>query len=254
MLLSYEFGDASRPKGHALLYFRGWTDSSEVYATYVIVPPISVDISKYIPPMFAAQFQQVPSRGITVFPYPPIPEKVEGVGWLERLAKARDDDLISCGTVDASSPERLLTSTAEAAHQYYEGYSSYLEGYSPEPAVEAEREPERIGSSDVSDLLYGLMGERERLAELAKLSGKLRYAVASSDRTLVEETLEELDRLGRFLPEKYRVKETLAAAQFPGPQGDALTQLYLDRAFKLADEDYEIVMELDNRIKAMQQG
>ncbi len=245
MMLSFDRGDSRRPKGHALLYFRAWADPSALFATYLIVPPIAVEISKYIPPMFAAQFQQMGgASGVTVFPYPPIPERVEGYELLERLAAAREDDLISGGSVDASSPHNLLQATAEAAQQYFGDYSSYVESLTaahPEPLPEAS-------SLEVSEVLYGLMGERDRLAELAKLSGQLRYAVAGKDDRLAAEAVGELQRLGKFLAEKYRLEEVIQSARRPGPEGDRLTQLYLGRAYRLADEDYEAVRQLEAEI------
>ncbi len=251
MLLNFERGDDRRPKGHALLYFRGWSDPSAIFATYLIVPPIAVEISKYIPPMFAGQFQQMGAGGITVFPYPPIPERVESQALLQQLAQARDDDLIFGGSVDASAPERLLHAAAEAAQQYFESYSSHIGALPAEPELQPEAMPEETGSVDVNELLYGLMSERDRLAELAKLTGQLRYAVGGNDARLTQDSLAEIQRLSKYLPEKFKVDEVLQSAQRPGPEGDQLTQLYLERAFKLADEDYERVRDLDTEIQKL---
>ncbi|HEX2988722.1 MAG TPA: hypothetical protein VHS06_11200 [Chloroflexota bacterium] len=250
MLLTFERGDSQRPKGHALLYFRSWTDRSTVFATYLIVPPIAVELTKYIPPMFAGQFQQMGlgAGGISVFPYPPIPERVESHALLQRLAGARDDDLVDGGSVDASSPERLLQAASEAAAQYFQQFSSYMESVPTETAPEALPE-EGSSSVDVNEILYGLMSERDRLAELAKLSGQLRYAVSSNDPSLLEETVAEVHRLAKFLPEKYRVEQVVKAAQRTGGQGDRLTQLYLDRAYKLIDEDYQAVKRIEDEIR-----
>lgn len=248
MLLTFDRGDARRPKGHALLYFRGWSDPTAIFATYLIVPPISVEISKYIPPMFAAQFQHMGAGGISVFPYPPIPEKVESVGLLERLARIRDDDLVSGGSVDSSSPERLLHAAAEAGQQYFESYSSHaaLPPSEPEPAA-----LEEAGTMDVSEVLYGLMSERDRLTELTKLSGQLRYATGGKDANLARDAVTEMERLAKHLPEKYRVQEIVEVASRPGSEGDRLTQLYLDRAYKLANEDYEGLQELEAEIRRL---
>lgn len=251
MLLTFERGDAQRPKGHALLYFRSWTDPSALFATYLIVPPISVEISKYIPPMFANQFQQLGAGGISVFPYPPIPEKVRGEGFLHRMAQARDDDLVFGGSIDASSPERLLHAAAEAGQQYFERFSSYLASLPPETEAEPEALEAETGSVDVNDVLYGLMNERDRLAELAKLSGQLRYAVGGNDTNLARDTVAEIHRLAKYLPDKYRVGEVAEAAQRSGPEGDKLTQLYLDRAYRLADEDYEGVKQIEVQIQKL---
>ncbi len=254
MLLTYERGSAQRSKGHALLYFRGWSDPSSVFATYLIVPPIAVEISKYIPPMFAGQFQQMGAGGISVFPYPPIPEQVESQESLQRLAQARDDDLIFGGSVDTSTPERLLHAAAEAAQQYFESYSAHISSVPAEAELEPAPTREETGTVDVNELLYGLMGERDRLAELAKLAGQLRYAVSGSDRRLTDDSVAGIQRLARYLPEKFKAAEIIQAAQRPGPEGDQLTQLYLERAFKLADEDYESVRELEAEIQKLKGG
>jgi hypothetical protein len=248
MLLSFDRGDASRPRGHALLYFKSWSDASALFATYLIVPPIAVEISKYIPPMFAAQFQGLgASGGIAVFPYPPIPERVESQELLTRLAQARDDDLVSGGSVDTTSPERLLQASAEAAQQYFESFSSYMASIPSGPQPEAL--PESSVSVDVNELMFGLMSERERLAELTKLSGQLRYAVGGGDEHLAKATESDIKKLGSYLPEKYRAGDIATAARRPGPDGDRLTQLYIERAYKLADEDYESVSKLEAEIR-----
>jgi len=252
MLLTFERGDATRPKGHALLYFRAWSDPSAIFATYLIVPPIAVEISKYIPPMFAGQFQQAMAGGISIFPYPPIPERVESQAYLQRLAQARDDDLLFGGSVDATSPERLLQAAAEASQQYFEGYSSHMGSLQAEAEPSPEGIEEGAGAVDVNELLFGLMSERDRLAELAKLAGQLRYAVEGRDPHLTRDSVREIERLSRFLPEKYKIAEILEAAQRPGSDGDRLTQLYLERAFKLADEEYERVRELEEEIHKLQ--
>jgi len=233
------------------LYFQSWSDPSAFFATYLIVPPIAVEISKYIPPMFAAQFQSIGARaGITVFPYPPIPERVESKALLDHLARARDDDLVFGGTVDTSSPERLLQAASEAGQQYFDGFNAYMD--SVPMGVEPESAPrEDSGTVSVNEVLYALMSERDRLAELTKLAGQLRYAIEGGDRVLAEDTVAEMKRLAKHLPEKYRAEQAMQAAKRPGPEGDRLAQLYLERAYKLADEDYQAVKELDTQIEQL---
>jgi hypothetical protein len=250
MMLSYERGDATRPKGHALLYFKSWSDPSAVFATYIIVPPIAVEISKYIPPMFANQFQQLGGGGISVFPYPPIPEKVESQDHLARLAQARDDDLLSGGTADTSSPERLLQAASEAAQQYFESYTSRIQSIATASGPE-QLQQESESAVDLNEMMYGLMGDRDRLAELSKLSGQLRYAIGGGDTQLADDTVTEMKRLAKHLPEKYRANEVVESARRPTPEGDQLTQLYMDRAYRLVDEDYEAVRELEARIEKL---
>lgn len=253
MLLNFDRGDSRHPRGHALLYFRSWADPSAVFATYLIVPPIAVEISKYIPPMFASQFQGLGAAGgIAVFPYPPIPERVDGEDLLTRLAKARDDDLISGGSVDTNSPERLLQAAAEAGQQYFESFTKYMDSIPVE--AEVDLLPESSTPVDMSELMYGLMSERERLTELAKLSGQLLYALGGRDEQLAASTEADIKKLGSYLPEKYRVADIAGAAKRPGHDGERLTQLYIERAYRLADEDYEAVSKLETEIRQLEKN
>src|SRR5262249_22491796 len=78
--MGFEPGDRPRPRGHALLYFRDPQEAVRVWATYLVVPPIAMDIGKYVPPLLAAQLPQglgalggMPS----VYPLPPFPEAVQ---------------------------------------------------------------------------------------------------------------------------------------------------------------------------------
>ena len=104
MDLYFERGSRETPKGHALVYFRQRYNQDEIMATYIITLPIKVDVSKYIPPMFAAQIQGMNSQELSGFAFPPFPEKVDSLAEIQRLADARDDDLIDGGTGDANNP------------------------------------------------------------------------------------------------------------------------------------------------------
>ena len=55
MEIQFDRGDRDKPRGHALLYFRNKSDPDEVWVTYVVIMPISVDISKYVPPFLMNQ-------------------------------------------------------------------------------------------------------------------------------------------------------------------------------------------------------
>ena len=59
------------------------------------------------------------------------------------------------------------------------------------------------------------MSEKQRLGELAKLVGKLRYAVDGGDGRQVQETVQEMEALDRYVPEKYRLGDIIAAASCP---------------------------------------
>ena len=82
----------------------------------------------------------------------------------------------------------------------------------------APSEPE-VTKSDEESLRWMFLDERGRVGELAKLTGQLRYAVDGGDERLTREAVDQVKRLGRYLPEKYRVDEFLAGATRPGDIG-----------------------------------
>ncbi len=69
MDLNFERGDADSPRGHAVVYYRDPADPGKVAATYVIVLPVSVDFSKYMPPFLAGQVPNLGDKAITAFAF-----------------------------------------------------------------------------------------------------------------------------------------------------------------------------------------
>lgn len=246
MQLIFERGDQSRPKGHALVYFRD-SEGSGLLATYIVVPPIAIDFAKYLPPMFAGQGMAANlQQASSIVPLPPVPEKVPSLDTLRVLADQRDDDLISAGDAPASQVEQLLTYTTEAAQLYFHMYEDYARGF-PEVAP-AENAPEIEGPT-AEELTYALMGERDRLGELSKLTGALRYALGGNDSQLAGETSGRMRLLAKHMPAKYWADRLIEAASTAGESGGRLSQLYLERGYKLLDEDYAAVAQLDEQIK-----
>lgn len=243
--LQFERGTNERPRGHALLYLRDAANPEVVLATYLVVFPVTVDIAKYIPPMLAGQMPPVDRGAVSAMPWPPVPEVVESHRLLERLADSRDDDLLYGGTVDSSRLDNLLRRTAEAAEEYSRLYAA-------RQAAAEEPEPEESASDlDVDEVLYSLMGERDRLTELVKLTGKLRDAVEAGDRGRVEEAVADVRRLARHFQGKYRLEDFLAVAQLPGEKGRRLTELYVDRCYRVLNEDYDGLRDVDEQIAAL---
>jgi hypothetical protein len=248
MLLAFERGDPKRPRGHAVVYFRAASEPDTVLASYVVVPPISMDFSKFIPPMFAAQLPGIMPSGPQVFPLPPIPEKVESMAWIEALAASREDDLVNCGTVDPMDIQRLLTLMSEVANEYGKLY----EGRPPVEASGPSATPDDgPGSVDVDELLMSVMSDSEKVNRLAKMTGTVRYAVEGKDETLLAETVQEMERVGRHLAFRYRVQELIVAASDPKPESGRLAELLLQRCYKLAAEDYDAMKALDAEIDTL---
>ena len=243
MALEFERGDPDNPKGHALVFFRSHTDESKVYATYLIVPPINIELAKYMPPMFASKVSMTEIDNISSIPLPPVPEEVESVGYLKALADARNDDLIDGGIIDTSEVETMLYNTSELAQ-------NYLKLYNKQPAVS-----DRIGNAKsgegVGEVLYSLMSDKDKLSELAKLTGSLRYSIEGNDNTRAVEISAEMDTLSRYLDEKYKVKELIGAARTAGLTASKLSQLYTERCYKLCDEDYRGVAEVESEINKL---
>lgn len=246
MDFTFERGSSDKPRGHALLYFRGADNEATILATYLIVPPVPLNLARYMPPMFAANIPASEAQAISAVPLPPVPEEVESYAYLQQLAEARDDDLLYGGTLDVSDMQRALLTTSEAAQRYLLLYQDFARRL-----PEVEPEPEQPLALDVNDVLYGLMSENQRLGELAKLTGKLRYAIEGQDGPLIGETVAEMRAIARHLPEKYKVEELIEGAQLPGERGQRLSQLYIDRCYRLFEEDYDSLQAIDAEINKL---
>jgi hypothetical protein len=236
------------------VFFRDGDATDEIWATYLVVAPIKMDLGKYIPAAFASQLAgQLAASTPSAYPLPPVPEKFEaGLAALERLAELRSDDLIDGGTLRMSDPLYALQPVADIGAQYAERCVSYvasapLEGQSSGTAVGA-------GASgvDVDDLLLQVMPDRDKIGRLARLAGTLRYAVEGGDLRLVDETVNEMQRVARHLADKYRPEELITAARSTQPRAAQLAELYLERCYRLVDEDYAAIAELETKIDALQ--
>lgn len=243
MNLEFERGDPAAPRGHALLYFRARHDLSVLLATYVIVPPVRIDLAKYMPAMLAAQLPAADSEALGVIPIPPLAEPVLDHGTLEHLAASRDEDLVYAGDVNAENLADLITTTAEAARAYLTLFRERRDLRLP------ESQPEHQPELDVADVVYSMLPERDKLAELTKLLGQLRYAIDGQDGRAAEDALDCVRKLGRYLPAPYRIDELVEAASLPGERGSRLAQLYLERCYRLSDQAYGELERIDQQIR-----
>lgn len=245
MDFTFERGNAESPAGHALVYFSDPADGTTL-ATYLVVLPINLELSRYVPPMLASQLPITELKEMNVVPLPPVPEKVESREHLAHLADLRRDDLIRGGTASATDVLRLMALVGEVSQRYGELYEEYLHR-----APETTPSPAESSETTVSEVLYGLMSDQQRLAELAKLAGQLRYAVEGGDKRQIEDLAAEMMRLGRYLPSTYDVTSLVEAVKRAGPIGDQLSALYLDRCYKLSGEDYAALEQIDREIQRL---
>ena len=250
MDISFDRGDAQRPSGHALLYFAD-RDDGRIVASYVLVLPIKMDIGKYLPPLLASQLGSMVTESLggplTSFAAPPMPETVESVEALRQLAAVRGDDLVNGGAIAASDVAMAMQVTAEAVQAYAALYTQYLEA---QPIGGKAPSDELAGGADVQRVIYEMLSERDRLTELSKLVGTLRFALERGDANLASETEASLQALAALLPGRYWVARIQAAASDLSDRGSTLASLYLDRCFKLASEDYAAVEGLERQIMA----
>ena len=254
MTLDFRIGSADAPKGHALLYFSD-AASGRTFATYLLVLPVKMDIGKYLPPMLASQLGSIAGgplgSGLGAFAAPPAPEEAPTAGALERLARLRNDDLIDGGSLDTADTARMMQAAAEAVQDYAALYQSHADSV-PEVAIaEADRLQDAAASSDVHRVLFELLSDRDRIAELAKLVGVLRFALDRGNEELAGESAAAMAALEALLPKHYWVERVRVAAKDLSGAGEALSRLLIDRCYRLLEEDFAGVEQLERQIDAL---
>jgi len=242
--LSFERGSYDQPKGHALAYMRLLEGQEKVLATYIIVLPIVMDFAKYLPPLLAPHLGNIPVREFSAFAIPPVPEQVEGHHVLKGLADLRDDDLVYIGDTLSMDIPSIMQAVNEAVQEYAQRWIDYSKS---EASRQPEKEPEAL--MGVDEVLYSLMGERDKVNELAKLMSRLRFAVEMRDQNAAREAMDAIQLLGRYLPSRYQLESLVEAAQDPSAKGGRLAQLYLERCYKLAEGDEEAARGLEMQIQ-----
>ena len=248
MEIEFERGDDQQPKGHALIYFRNSSDLDEIWAAYLVILPITVDVSKYVPPFLMNQVGELGAKDLSAFAFPPAPEKVEGLSRLEELAAARDDDLLFGGTVNPSDVTMMMMHVNEAVQRYQGKYSELVASRWSE-----EKAPDESASGfGVNEVLYGLMSDADKLSELTRLVGKLRFAAEGGEDALVREAESDVKLLATHLPEGHQVGRLIEAAKAGDTHAMVLTDRYLRRCYHLIREDYAKLGEIEAEIKELE--
>lgn len=250
--LRFERGDAATPRGHAILYARAGGGSGAYLATYCVVLPIAFSMAKYLPPMLSGQIpsEALSGDGLSVVPIPPMLEDVADLDELRATAERRDDDLCDLGTLLLSDDSQRLLYATQASQEYGMLYARFRERWPSEPSPQQERAP--VDEVDVDEVVAAILPERARLTEMARLISQARYAIEVGDRPSLETAERELRRLAKSLPAKYRADRLMEAALRTDIAGPRLAELYLQRGFKLADEDYIGIPPLDQQIRELQ--
>ena len=242
MTLSFELGNIESPKGHALLYFKD-SVQGDFYATYIVLLPITVDVSKYVPPFLMNQVGEFGPGDMSAFAFPPAPEQVEGYDYLVDLAKKRQDDLLDGGEVTGTDVSSSMMKVNDVVQEYLELYEERYE-------IEARTLDESESASElhVNDVLYSMMTEPDRLNELTKLVGRMRFAVESGENSIVKEVESDINALSEYLPETFQIHRLLKWATAVSDESSHITDLYLQRCFHLSREEYKELGEIEAQI------
>ncbi|HST88674.1 MAG TPA: hypothetical protein VLJ14_09865 [Ktedonobacterales bacterium] len=256
MQLSFDLGDPRQPRGHAIVYARTGGVGGGIVATYVVVLPIQFSIGKYLPPILSGQ---VPLEGLadpaamSVVPIPPMLEDIPALSALRQLAERRGDDLCDLGTIFLSDDGQRMAYAAEACQAYGQVYGEFRQRW-PAVEVEEERGATPLDDLNVEDVMAEVLPERDRLGELARLIGQARYAVDGNDARLLGDVTASMGRITKTLPEKYRADQLVRAAVRPDAAGARLAELYLQRAYKLLEEDYAAIPPIEREIQAARES
>ncbi|HEX6818390.1 MAG TPA: hypothetical protein VF120_08450 [Ktedonobacterales bacterium] len=253
MQLRFELGDADKPRGHAILYahLSGGASPARYIATYCVVLPIAFSMAKYLPPMLSGQIPaEAMGEGLSVVPIPPMLEDIPDFDVLRATANRRDDDLCDLGTLLLSDDSQRLIYATQACQEYGQLYARFRERW-PEPLPEPENPLPGV-EVDVEEVATAILPERTRLGEMSRLISQARYAIEGGDQASLQAAERSLRRIADSLPGKYHADQLVEAALRKDTVGPRLAELYLQRAFKLADEDYIGIPPLDEQIRALQ--
>lgn len=248
MDIVFDRGDRSQPKGHALLYFRDSSAPEEVWATYLVILPISVDVAKYVPPFLMNQMAGLSPRDLSAFAFPPAPEKLESYERLLQLAELRDDDVIFAGQLNPGDVPSAMMAITEVVQRYADWYAEHASAQ----AAPAPTESEETSGVGVNEVLYSLMSDSDKLAELTKLVGRLRFAVEGGEPALARETEEDILSLARHFPEGHEIPRLVQAVKARGSRSARLADLYLQRCFHLIRQEYARLGEVEKEIQALE--
>ena len=248
MDFSFVRGKPDTPKGHALAYFTANDNSGQIFATYIIVLPIAMDVGKYLPPMLAAQMGQITADDFSAFAVPPVPEAIENMAYLENLAEMRGEDLLDCGGVDIAQVTDLMQKVNELTKSYADSYAGSLQHL----VTSGPNAPSVQSEYGVEEVLYHLLSERDKLGELSKIVTKIRFAAEREDSTTIEEMARTASVLMKYLPESYAVSELLKTAKNPSQKAADLCRLYLERNYMLIDQDFTSIKAVDEAISELE--
>jgi hypothetical protein len=212
--------------------------------------------------MFATQFASEDlgeaASGVKGMPFPPMLEEGKTMEQLELLAERRGDDLCDVGTVYGMDPGSRMQMAAVSSDEYGQLYEKYISSLGTLSSASSpfnlagSNDPTLLDDVDADELLLQTMSDRQKLAELGKWIGMARYALDGQDNAQLHEARQRMQRIASLLADKYRGEQLVAAAIDPNPKGAQLASLYLNRAYKLLDEEYAGIPDIEREIRELQ--
>ena len=124
----------------------------------------------------------------------------------------------------------------------------YSELYKKSQSSYHQSIPESSEDLNVQNVMLSLMSEKDKLGEISKLIGKLQFAVEGKDTDQVQETESEINNISSYFPEEYKIGAILHLVKNNSLNSSKLIQLYIERCYKLADNDVDGVFLLDKAI------
>ena len=248
MDLNFDLGSQEDCKGHAVLYFRDSNNQNEVWATYIVLLPITVEVSKYVPPFLMNQISDIGANDLSAFAFPPAPEKVESREYIDVIANIRSDDILYGGIFDSIDIQSSMMLVNEAVQKYAEFYDHEI---ILENSIDSIDNFDN-SKLDVNSVLYEFMSTNDKLSELTKMIGRLRFAIEGKEKSLAEEAENDIESLSKHLPSEYEVPKITNAAKSSDVFSSKLTDLWLKRCFHLTQQQFVEIGQIDDEIKRLE--
>jgi len=231
--INFRLGSSKEPKGHAVIYF---VEEENIFVSYVVDFPITVDMSKYIPEMFA---DQIPDQDMDKIIIPPVPEKYEGsMESLENLCNLRGDDLVDGGTINIKDSTLAMSKLSKLGKDYSDICKDFYDNVSLKKIFN--------NSADSSKNDFSNLTESELLAEITKIVGNIKFLKDNNES--INSEIENIDNISSLLPENRKIKEILRYLDLEKKNSEAIISAYISRAYSMFKEDYIKVKELENEI------
>jgi len=240
--LDFKLGNKEKPKCHAIVYF---TDNELIFASYVIDFPITGDISKYIPEMFA---DQIPDQDMDKIIFPPLPEKFEGtIDELINLSSLRSDDLIYGGSISSDEKTLGMSKLSKIANDYSDLCKQYFDQVTLNNLLNDSKDNTNK-LSNTETLEINNMQESELLSEVTKIIGNIKFSKDNNEIEAIKLYKKDILKISELVPENRKIKEIISYLDFETENSEKLISAYISRAYSMFNEDYINVKELDTLI------